>query len=228
MDAGPDLESRIRQLETLLQKTETLAQMGSWDWEIGPDRLHCSRGLHVAYGIPDAKIEKLQDYLDIMTPARCQAFLAILNKALADHKPYVFEAWIVRPCGEQRFVQGRGRVVLGVQGTPERVVGILRDITEGHRAEQALQASEAKLRAVVDCSPDGVVIRDFDGNYLLINEAGAAMVGLRAEEAIGMNLSEVFDPATVERIRAGDREMLESGVSLRAELTAQPSRPVRG
>ncbi|MDB5097803.1 MAG: multi-sensor hybrid histidine kinase [Cyanobacteria bacterium RYN_339] len=204
----------------MLAEMEALAESGSWDWEVKTDRLHWSRGLHLVYGIPDTPINCLDDYLAIMTPARRAAFKRVLDKALADHQSYVFESWIERANGERRYVRGNGRVLLGADGQPERMVGTVQDLTERHLAAQALQASESKLRAIVEASPDLVIIRDFEGNYLMFNDNVPSSLGVTRERLMGLNIRDVFEPATIVAIEASDGEVMAGGKAVRTELDA--------
>jgi PAS domain S-box-containing protein len=215
-----ELQTKLKRLETLLAETEALSQMGSWDWEVKTDRLHWTRGLHLVYGIPDTPVTCLGDYLAIMTPERRETFMRILDKALADHQPYVFETWIERPNGEKRLVRGNGRVVVGADGQPEHVLGTLQDLTEEHLAAEALAASEAKLRAIVDASPDLVLIRDFDGNYVMFNDPVVTSLGVAREQLQGRNIRDVFDERTVAQVEASDREVLARNAAIRTELYA--------
>jgi len=50
-----------------------------------------------------------------------------------------------------------------------------RDITQQVRAEEALRASEARLRAVIEALPVGVFVADMDGKVPIINRRGAEL-----------------------------------------------------
>jgi PAS domain S-box-containing protein len=170
--------------------------------------------------VPDTRIACLGDFLAIMTAPRREAFMKMLDRALTDHQPYIFEAWIERANGEQRYVQGRGKVVLDADGRPARVLGTVQDLTDQHVAAQALSSSETKLRAIVDASPDLVIIRDLDGNYLMFNDTVPASLGLTRAQLTGKNIRDVFDEATVAKVIAADREVLEGNQAVRTELQA--------
>lgn len=56
------------------------------------------------------------------------------------------------------------------------------------RTEQALRESEAKARAIVETTVDGVITIDEQGHIESFNEAAASIFGYDAEEVIGKNV----------------------------------------
>ncbi len=67
-------------------------------------------------------------------------------------------------------------------------VGILHDVTDRYRAEQALRESAARLAAVVDTAVDGVILIDARGNVQMFNPACERLFGYGAEEVLGRNV----------------------------------------
>jgi PAS domain S-box-containing protein len=67
-------------------------------------------------------------------------------------------------------------------------VGMIHDLTERERAEQALRESAAKLTAVVDTAVDGVILIDGQGCVLMFNPACERLFGYAAGEVIGENV----------------------------------------
>ncbi|RPI21904.1 MAG: PAS domain S-box protein [Acidobacteria bacterium] len=62
------------------------------------------------------------------------------------------------------------------------------------RQQEALLASEARLRAVFAASQDAIVITDDDGRYVEINPAASRIHGVLPQDLIGRRLSEFIDP----------------------------------
>ncbi|TDP48288.1 PAS domain S-box protein [Zavarzinia compransoris] len=67
-------------------------------------------------------------------------------------------------------------------------VGIIRDISERKHAEEALRASEAKMRAVIETAVDGLIIIDADGNVQIYNPACERLFGYAPGEVAGRNV----------------------------------------
>jgi len=67
-------------------------------------------------------------------------------------------------------------------------VGIIHDLTERKRVEQALQESANRLKTVVDTAVDGVILIDMQGIVTMFNPACERLFGYRAHEVVGRNV----------------------------------------
>lgn len=78
----------------------------------------------------------------------------------------------------------------------QRVVGVVRDITERKRMERVLEISEEKFRRIVEASPTAMFFYRLepDGRLLLTgaNPAADALVGFDHQALVGKSLEEVF------------------------------------
>jgi PAS domain S-box-containing protein len=95
-----------------------------------------------------------------------------------------------------------------------RIIGFLaiqRDITEWKKTEQALRASEERLRTVLDKSPDGVGVVSHEGVILYANPAIASMLGYSNEELVGRRVSDVQHPEDRDRAASRIRELFMGG-----------------
>jgi len=74
------------------------------------------------------------------------------------------------------------------------ISAIVRDITEGKKAERALIESEERLNATIKSSPDSIISSDLNLDIISCNQASMDMYGASSEELIGLNALELIDP----------------------------------
>lgn len=122
------------------------------------------------------------------------------------------ELRIVRPDGEIRWVSGVARRADAEDGTV-RIVGSSRDITERKRAEQKLDASERRFRAVFDNVPLGISTVDLEGRPILFNQALVEMLGYTPDELRKMRFVDFSVPEDgqedwrlYQELQRGDRD----------------------
>jgi len=71
------------------------------------------------------------------------------------------------------------------QGTFKGFRGIILDLTERIRAEEALIQSEERFRLAFQTSPDAININQMDGTYIEVNEGFVELTGYSREEVVG-------------------------------------------
>ena len=99
---------------------------------------------------------------------------------------------------------------------------------ERERAESAMRESERRFRDLFEFSPDAVFVEDFSGNVIDVNAAGCELHGMKREEIVGKNVSELV-PAELQQEVAGVFAQWASGTlqtlrsrSRRADGTSVP------
>ena len=70
-------------------------------------------------------------------------------------------------------------------GSPKRLFGVMRDVTGQVNAEQALRASEARLRELYERSPLGYQSLDAEGRFITVNQTWLDTLGYSREDVIG-------------------------------------------
>jgi PAS domain S-box-containing protein len=122
-----------------------------------------------------------------------------------------FVTQLKRYDGTPIWVVDRVRVVRDPQGTILYYDGSLVDITEQRRSEEALRASEARYRALVESSPDGIGIHQ-DGRVVFVNPAGARLLGAQnPDELVGKPAMDLLHPDYREVVRERIRRSLAEG-----------------
>ncbi len=93
-----------------------------------------------------------------------------------------------------------------VKDSSGKIVGaskVARDISEQTRSAKALQASEERLRSILETTPECVKLVAPDGTLLHMNPPGLQMVGAtRPEDVVGKSIYDIIAPEDRERFRA--------------------------
>jgi PAS domain S-box-containing protein len=107
-------------------------------------------------------------------------------------------------------------------GSRTRALSVANDrleakVREVEVAERAVRAQHTLLRAVIEGSPDLILVRDRDGRYMLANDAAGSAFGRPADDIVGSTAAALFPPTEVSDIEAIDRTVLTSGRPLTRE-----------
>jgi two-component system sensor kinase FixL len=96
-------------------------------------------------------------------------------------------AWVTRG-GERRLINWSNTAMQGADGSARFIVATGIDITARQLSERALEADEARLRAIAETCPDGIVTIDIEGTVGSFSAAAARMFGYGAAEVVGRNV----------------------------------------
>ena len=124
-------------------------------------------------------------------------------------------------CADERVVWALTSVsaVRDAQGCPMHFVAQMQDITELKRTEEELKENHELLRSVMEGTTDAVFVKDLQGRYLMINQAGAEALGRSVEEVIGKDDTELFDTEDGRQVMEEDRKVLATGETHTTEDT---------
>ncbi|GAA5649488.1 hypothetical protein Gobs01_00854 [Geodermatophilus obscurus DSM 43160] len=96
---------------------------------------------------------------------------------------------VVRPDGETRWVQARGRALAGADGSTIRVLGAAYDTTED-------RTGDVRVARVLEAMPAGFYSLDHEWRFTHVNAEAERLLGRSREELLGQVIWTAF-PATV-------------------------------
>jgi len=94
--------------------------------------------------------------------------------------------------------------------------GIIRDISERNRAEEALQESEAKYRMILQSIEDGYYEVDIAGNFTFFNDSLCRMLAYSRDEMIGMNDRQYTTQETANKVYETFNNVYRTGKGTKA------------
>ncbi len=218
IDARQAAEVALRDSEQRLALALDAADMGLWDWDLDRQTIVHDPGFAAQLGYAADGMNPLPaPWHTMVHPDDLQAVAERLRAHLNDGRDvYVSEHRLRAKDGSWRWVHARGQVVArAADGTPRRMVGLQRDIDERVRADEALRASEAQLRAVIENVPDFVSVIDLDGRITYLNRSGIA---LPKERIVGRRFVELAHPEHRDWLTRVFNEAVATGAMQAVEL----------
>ncbi len=198
-------EEALRESEKRLSRSQEIAHLGSWELDLKENRLTWSDEVYRIFGLKPQEFEATYEaFLAAVHPDDKEAVDAAYSGSLSEGKDgYEIEHRIIRrDNGEKRFVHEKCTHVRDKSGHIVKSLGMVQDITDHKRAEEALSASEERYRQLVKYAPTGIYEIDFTGpRFTSVNDAMCEMSGYTREELLAKNPFDLLSPESQIRFR---------------------------
>jgi PAS domain S-box-containing protein len=140
-------EIALRESEARLQLALEVGGMATWDWNMVTQGVVWSEGYARLSGItPHTVAPSYEVWVQSIYSEDRHRVVATLQSAIREKREYRAEYRTISQDGFVRWLEGRGQVFYDGRGEPVRMVGILVDITERKRAEEALLRANEELQ----------------------------------------------------------------------------------
>lgn len=135
--------------EQQLAEAQTIARVGSWEWDVPNDVVTWSDEMYRIYNLRPQEFEATYEgFLAHVHPEDRPIVEAAVTSAFGESDTFKFDARIVKQGGEEGWVRGRGRVTRDEFGAPVRMGGTAHEITESVMAAQEITAArDSAMRA---------------------------------------------------------------------------------
>lgn len=174
----------LKRSEESMARAQSIAHVGSWDWNIVTGDLSWSDEIYRIFGLqPQEFGATYQAFLSYVHPEDRETVMNAVHTATMEKKQYSIEHRVVRPDGSIRIVHERGETLYGPDDAPVRMIGTVQDITERKEAENRL----ALANQVFENTLEGVIITDTTGAIQFANPAVFTITGYAPDEIIGQN-----------------------------------------
>lgn len=182
-------DEALRRGQDDFAETQRIGHMGSYDWDITTDTNRWSDELYRIYGTePQSFNASYERFLAFVHPDDRERVQEVHRVAFETREPYHTVERIIRPDGEVRVLDTWGEVVADADGNPVRMRGTCRDITDQQLAELAARASADRLAAIVDSTPDALLVVDGAGRIVDANHQVLPVLGYERDELVGQQL----------------------------------------
>ena len=224
IDERKRVQETLQHSEMALKEAQSLAEVGSWSWDIGTGIHIWSEEVYHIYGrdpgLPPAVYPEVQQYF---TAESWERLSAAVQEGLAAGRAYTCDAEVVRPDGGHRWITARGIAEHDSEGKVRRLKGTVQDITGRKRMEDSLRESELKFRTLFEQSMDAIAIMDgYPPRFRIVNPAFVEMSGYSSAEVAAMEGDEVWKlvhPEDIDHVKKSLKERMDGrSASARYEM----------
>jgi len=182
-------EEELRQSEASLKFSQQVAHVGNWAWDTVKNRVTWSDEMYRIFGLDpatfDGDIDKI--VMQSVYPDDREKVIESNKVVLTEQKPAPMEYRVIWPDRSVHTVWAvPGAKVVDAEEKIIKLSGIVQDITERKRVEQALRESEEKMRSIFRVAPTGIGV--VSNRILLdVNERICDLTGYTRDELIGQS-----------------------------------------
>jgi PAS domain S-box-containing protein len=228
-------ESDLAESKRLLHLVLDTAGVGTWVWHLASDEITDLANTGNLLGLD--RVTHLEEIIRVLHPGDRLNVEARLAEARTTGRLYA-EHRIVLPDGSERRLRAMGSLLREQNGLPARIAGVVTDVTDRNRAEEA----RSRLAAIVDSSDDAIISKDLNGIVTTWNAGATHLFGWRPEEIIGKSILTLIplelhseEPAILATMRGGRKidhyetvRIHKDGTRLQVSLTISPVRDFAG
>jgi PAS domain S-box-containing protein len=215
-------EAALQMSEERLRLALAASNQGLYDLNIETEEVVVNPGYALMLGYDPATFHLTKStWIESLHPDDRESMVAIDNGFITGEVPnYRAEYRLRTQDGQWKWIFSVGKIVTwNASGEPIRVLGVCIDIDDRKRAEAALQASEAELRALVSAIPDPLFVLTAEGRLVEAVEVKPNQLYRPIEEQIGQTLHQIFEKEQADEFLGYVRQVLRTQQMLTVEYS---------
>ena len=197
-------EAEQRHLYERLEEAQSLAKMGSFEYDLIEDNLTCSDEVFKIYGFRDFKMKlDKETFVRRQHPDDIKKAEEDFQNSLQTKGITIAHNRIIRYDNEEvRYVEHRWKTQYDNSGKAVKTIGTTQDVTEQKEIKNRLEISNDKFEKAINKTPNIIIISNLKtGEFYEINKTCEHILGYSREELIGkttfdINLWVNFDDRT--------------------------------
>ncbi|WP_224999031.1 PAS domain S-box protein [Cesiribacter sp. SM1] len=178
-------ERELKQQKERLELALNGAQLATWDLDVPSGKSLWSNRWYSMLGYTAGDLEEsFETWKNLTHPDDLPVAMKSFEEHLSGKTDYVtFEHRLKKKTGDWLWTTGSGKLVeRNHKGEPQRVIGVLQDISSLKNAEQELLEQKERLELALWAAELGIWDRDLQNGRLTVNERCAQMLGYTKAE----------------------------------------------
>jgi PAS domain S-box-containing protein len=187
-------EVALQTSEERLRLALTASNQGLYDMNLKTEEIVVNPEYALMLGYDPATFHETKSrWAESLHPDDRESMFAIYNGFMTGEVPnYQAEYRLRTQDGQWKWILSVGKIVTwNESGEPIRALGVYTDIDDCKRAEAALQASESKLRTLIEAIPDPLFVLTAEGRFLEIIVQEPNLLWQPIEEMIGKTMHQL-------------------------------------
>ena len=186
-------EIDLEKNEFRLNEAQQIAHLGNWEIDFITGKNSWSdEACRILGAVPDEQLLSIEYYVSLIHPDDAQMVKNIIKESEINYTNTSINHRIIRKDGTLRYIHAESKFEFNEDNQPERLHGILHDITSQRNAEMALEQSEANLRIILDLIPHAIFVKSLSGEYIFANKSCAALFGLTPNQLMKKKFREIL------------------------------------
>jgi PAS domain S-box-containing protein len=185
------VEQKIKEAEERWRTALESTEMGTWEYDPSNKTFFLSDVAKKIRGIGPEFDKPFEIHRETIHPDDIQLVINAMEDALAKSEENVFQvSYRVYKKGHDEifWIRSIGKVIFDKDGKPQRVIGIMQDITGQKAAEEKLQY----LATLTQNIADAVIGTDLQQLITNWNKGAEELYGWKKEEIMGKNVDDVL------------------------------------
>jgi len=156
--------------------------------------------------------------LELTHPEDCSNNIEQLSQILAGTSDgYISDKRWLRKDGEIVYTRVSLRCIRRRDGSIDRMIKVVLDVSDRYRYESQLKASEQFLNHTINVIPDPIFVKDEQHRWMILNDAFCQLLGKPRQELIGKSDYDFFPKSEASVFWEKDREVLTTGIAAEIE-----------
>jgi PAS domain S-box-containing protein len=185
-------EEALRESEERFRLAAQAAKMYAYEWDVPSDKVLRSEEYVNVFSYQEKELTR-QQILATIHPDDRALFIGSVDQLTPQNSTSQISYRVLHPDGPVVWLEKSARGFFDEQGKLLRMIGMVANITERKRAEQAQRESEDKLRLLLDSTAEAIYGIDLEYRCTFCNLACLRILGYeRIDEVLGKNMHDLM------------------------------------